>query len=135
VQCATGFNHAEAQAAGIDGPKELPAQMLDHATGYLMAFGAMMAKMRQAREGGSWHVEVSLARTGKWLWEMGRLQDGLAAADIERASLGPLLEETPSGFGELSAVRHAAVLSQTQASWARPAVPLGHDAPHWPISG
>ena len=26
-----------------DRPKELPAQMLDHATGYLMAFGAMMA--------------------------------------------------------------------------------------------
>jgi crotonobetainyl-CoA:carnitine CoA-transferase CaiB-like acyl-CoA transferase len=56
VQTAVGFNHAEGQAAGVDGPKELPAQMLDHATGYFMAFGAMMAKARQAREGGSWHV-------------------------------------------------------------------------------
>src|SRR5882757_2628148 len=27
VQTATGFNHAEGQAAGVDGPKELPAQM------------------------------------------------------------------------------------------------------------
>jgi len=54
VQTATGFNHAEGQAAGVDGPKELPAQMLDHATGYMMAFGAMMAKARQSREGGSW---------------------------------------------------------------------------------
>src|SRR6267142_3155200 len=53
VQTATGFNHAEGQAAGVDGPKELPAQMLDHATGYLMAFGAVMAKARQSREGGS----------------------------------------------------------------------------------
>ena len=44
VQTATGFNHAEGQAAGVDGPKELPAQMLDHATGYFMAFGAMMAQ-------------------------------------------------------------------------------------------
>jgi len=43
VQTATGFNHAEGQSAGVDGPKELPAQILDHATGYLMAFGAMMA--------------------------------------------------------------------------------------------
>src|ERR1700704_5295161 len=42
VQTATGFNHAEGRAAGVDGPKELPAQMLDHATGYLMAFGAMI---------------------------------------------------------------------------------------------
>ncbi|MGY4331398.1 crotonobetainyl-CoA:carnitine CoA-transferase CaiB-like acyl-CoA transferase [Bradyrhizobium sp. LB7.2] len=48
VQTTTGFNHAEGQAAGLDGPKELPAQMLDHATGYLMAFGAMMARARQA---------------------------------------------------------------------------------------
>ena len=78
VQTATGFNHAEGQAAGVDGPKELPAQMLDHATGYFMAFGAMMAKARQAREGGSWHVQVSLAQTGRWLWNLGRVADGLA---------------------------------------------------------
>ena len=74
VQTATGFNHAEGQAAGIEGPKELPAQMLDHATGYFMAFGAMMAKARQSREGGSWHVRVSLAQTGRWLWNLGRLE-------------------------------------------------------------
>jgi len=46
VQTATGFNHAEGQAAGIEDPKELPAQMLDHATGYFMAFGAMLARAR-----------------------------------------------------------------------------------------
>ena len=35
VQNACGINHAEAEAAGIaTGPKELPAQALDHATGY-----------------------------------------------------------------------------------------------------
>src|SRR3569832_1629215 len=77
VQTATGLNHAEGQAAGVDGPKELPAQMLGHATGYLMAFGAMMARLKQSREGGSWHVRVSLAQTGRWLWGLGRLADGL----------------------------------------------------------
>ena len=132
VQCATGFNHAEGQAAGVDGPKELPAQMLDHATGYLMAFGAMMAKARQAKEGGSWHVQVSLARTGKWLWDMGRLADGLAAPELSRAAISSFVEDMPSGFGMLSAVRHAAVLSQTPASWSRPAVPLGSDPAEWP---
>ena len=132
VQCATGFNHAEARAAGLHVPKELPAQMLDHATGYLMAFGAMMAKARQAREGGSWHVQVSLARTGKWLWEMGRLAGGLATPDLSADAIPPFVEDMPSGFGILSAVRHAAVLSTTPAHWARPAVPLGSDRPHWP---
>lgn len=132
VQCATGFNHAEGQAAGIDGPKELPAQILDHATGYLMAFGAMMARARQAREGGSWHVQVSLARTGKWLWDMGRIAGGLSAEDIGGADVRPYLEEMPSGFGTLSVVRHAAALPQTPAHWSRPAVPLGADLLRWP---
>src|SRR5258705_2245223 len=75
VQTATGFNQDEGQTAGVDWPKELPAQMLDHATAYLMAFGAMMARARQSREGGSWHVRVSLAQTGRWLWNLGRVAD------------------------------------------------------------
>lgn len=132
VQTSTGFNHAEGQAAGVEGPKELPMQILDHATGYLMAFGAMMARARQVREGGSWHVQVSLARTGHWLWNLGRLENGLAAADIGREAVLPLLEESPSGFGTLSAVRHSAIMSATSASWARPAVPLGTHSPQWP---
>jgi hypothetical protein len=132
VQCATGFNHAEGEAAGVAGPKELPMQILDHATGYLMAFGAMIAKARQAREGGSWHVQVSLARTGQWLWEMGRLPNGLAAADIGPEAAARYLELAPSGFGTLAAVLSAAVLSATPTFWARPAVPLGTDPPRWP---
>ena len=39
-------------------PKELPAQELDHATGYLLAFAVMTALKRQAEEGGSWHVRA-----------------------------------------------------------------------------
>jgi crotonobetainyl-CoA:carnitine CoA-transferase CaiB-like acyl-CoA transferase len=135
VQCSTGFNHAEGVAAGVDGPKELPAQMLDHATGYLMAFGAMMARARQAREGGSWHVQVSLARTGRWLWQMGRLNDGLAARDLDSQAIAPYLEEVASGFGPLRSVRHAAALSQTKPMWSRPSVPLGAQAPQWPAHG
>ncbi|HMA15821.1 MAG TPA: CoA transferase, partial [Kiloniellaceae bacterium] len=41
VQTASGINHAEAAAAGLAGPKELPCQALDHASGYLMALGAL----------------------------------------------------------------------------------------------
>jgi hypothetical protein len=135
VQTATGFNHAEGQAAGIDGPKELPAQMLDHATGYLIAFGAMMARERQSREGGSWHVRVSLAQTGRWLWNLGRVSDGLKTADLPGDTVRRFVEDIPSGFGPLRAVTHAAMLSETPASWARPAMPLGSHPPHWPPRG
>lgn len=132
VQCATGFNHAEGQAAaGIEGPKELPAQILDHAAGHLMAFGAMMARLRQAREGGSWHVQVSLAGVGQWLWDLGRLQHGLNQADIAADTAASYCEPLQSGFGALSAVRHAALLSRTPAHWATPSVPLGTHPPVW----
>src|SRR5947207_5354756 len=89
VQTATGFNHAEGQAAGVEGPKELPAQMLDHATGYLMAFGAIMAKARQSRAGGSWHVRVSLAQPGRWLWNLGRVASGFKTEDLKGDSIKP----------------------------------------------
>src|SRR6266852_5615124 len=135
VQTSTGFNHAEGQTAGVEGPKELPAQMLDHATGYLMAFGAMMAKARQSREGGSWHVRVSLARTGRWLWNLGRVADGFNTEDLKSEMVMPFIEEIPSGFGPLRSVTHSAVLSKTPAFWARPAMPLGSHPPQWPASG
>lgn len=132
VQTATGFNHAEGQAAGIDGPKELPAQILDHATGHLMAFGAMMAKARQSREGGSWHVRVSLAQTGRWIWSLGRIPDGLKTEDLKEQAIRPFVGEEQSGFGPLQAIRHAAELSKTPAFWSRPSMPLGSHPPQWP---
>lgn len=132
VQTSTGFNDAEGKAVGVEGPKELPMQILDHATGYLMAFGAMMARLRQAREGGSWHVRVSLAQTGRWLWNLGRLEGGLATADLAAGDVLPFIEQSASGFGALRGVRHAAVMSATRAFWERPAMPLGSSKAEWP---
>jgi len=129
LQTATGFNLAEAQAAGEpDKPRPLPMQMLDEATGYLIAFGAAAALHRQRREGGSWHVQVSLAQTGLWLRQLGRV-DG--AFGVRPQPLEPYLETTASGFGQLRAVRHGAQLSRTPAAWTRPSVPPGHSQPHW----
>lgn len=131
VQTASGFNAAEAEAAGISGPKPLPAQVLDHATGYLLAYGAMSALLRRSREGKSWHVRASLAQTGYWLRSLGRI-DGAGAKDPVRGDVLDCLEETPSGFGRLSAVRHPASMSETPPRWARPSVPLGTHPPEWP---
>jgi crotonobetainyl-CoA:carnitine CoA-transferase CaiB-like acyl-CoA transferase len=132
VQTATGFNQAEGEAAGIDGGKELPCQALDHATGHLLAFGAMMARARQAREGGSFWVRVSLAATGRWIWQLGRLAHGLAQKDPRIEDVQDLLQTSASAFGELRGVRHAAALSDTPAGWDRPAVGLGTHPTRWP---
>jgi crotonobetainyl-CoA:carnitine CoA-transferase CaiB-like acyl-CoA transferase len=133
VQTACGINHAEAEAAGIDRPKELPCQALDHATGYLMAFGAMLALSRKAREGGSWHVRVSLAQTGHWLKGLGRVAGGLDGPDPKAEDVTDLLETMETPLGALTFVRHAAVLSETPAHWSRPPVKLGTHAPVWPV--
>jgi crotonobetainyl-CoA:carnitine CoA-transferase CaiB-like acyl-CoA transferase len=132
VQTATGFNVAEAKAAGTDQPKPLPAQVLDHAAGYLMAFGAITALARRCTEGGSWHVRVSLAQTGNWLRHLGRIEHGLSCDDTGFDGLQDLLEEQGSGFGRLTAIRHAAQMSETPARWARPSVPLGTHRAAWP---
>jgi len=129
AQTAMGFNHAEAEAAGAAEPKPLPMQMLDYATGHLMAFAASAALLRQMNEGGSWHVRVSLAQTGQWIRYLGRVPDGFGVARPYRE---PYLESTRSGFGDLVAVRHSAQFSLTPARWMRPSVPPGTDPPTWP---
>jgi len=131
VQTATGMNAAEAEAAGIEGPKVLPAQANDHAAGYLLAFGAMAALHRRAAEGGSWHVQVSLARTAHWIRGLGRIPGGLDCDDPSQEDIADLLEDAPSDFGMLTYVRHAALLSQTPARWALPSVPLGTHPATW----
>jgi crotonobetainyl-CoA:carnitine CoA-transferase CaiB-like acyl-CoA transferase len=130
VQTASGFNVAEAEAFASPEPKALPAQVLDHATGYLLAFAVMAALKRRVEEGGSWHVRVSLAQTGRWFRQLGRI-DGMACDDPGFAEVTDCLEETASGFGRLTAVRHAAVMSETPPHWTRPSVPLGTHAPVW----
>jgi hypothetical protein len=129
VQTASGFNHAEAQAFGSGAARVLPMQLLDHATGHLMALAAGAALQRQQREGGSWLVQVSLARTGHWLRGLGRVADALAVA---KPDFAPYLETTDSGFGRLSALRHAAQLSATPPGWDRPSMPPGTHALAWP---
>lgn len=129
VQNANGINDAEREAAGEDKPRPLPCQALDHASGYLLAFGAMAALLRRAEEGGSWLVRVCLAGTGEWIKRLGRIEGGLAAPGLPDPA--PFLQESASGFGRMTAVRHAAILSATPARWDLPAMPLGSHPPAW----
>ena len=140
VQTAMGFNHAEAAAATQEAasagvasdaaaPRPLPMQILDYATGHLMAFAASAALHRQAVEGGSWHVRLSLAQTGQWLRSLGRVRNGFEAKPPDRR---PHLESSASGFGALVGLRHSAQLSATPWRWVRPSVLPGTSAPCWP---
>jgi len=125
LQTAMGFNLAE----GDGKPRPLPMQILDQATGYLIALGSAAALVRQQQEGGSWHVQVSLAQTAHWLRSMGRVADGLTTPKPDDT---PYRETSTSGFGILQSLRHSAQLSRTPARWARPSMPPGSHLPRWP---
>ena len=132
VQTASGYNDEEGRAAGDGAPRPLPCQALDHGTGYLMALAAILTRLRQAREGGTWSVRVSLARTGLWLRSLGRIAGAFGLASPGPTDVGDLMEDALSPFGAMRRVRHAARLSVTPARWDRASVPLGSDAPVWP---
>lgn len=128
VQTATGFNHAEAEAMGSDAPRALPVQILDYASGFLMAFGAQAALLRQQREGGSWHVDVSLLNTARWLRSLGR-----RAVDqsLARLALKDFAEPFACSSGVARGMPHAAQFSVTPPKWTRPSRLPGEDPAHW----
>lgn len=131
IQSVTGMADEEGLAGGEDHPQHLPAQVVDHGTGYLAAFGALIALARRAREGGSYLVRVSLAQTGRWVDALGRV-DGRETPELTLEDIEDLLTDSDTPFGRLRHVVPAARLSETPAFWSRPAVPLGTDEAAWP---
>ena len=113
VQTASGINWSEGQAAGVEGPKPLPCQALDFATGYFMALGAMAGLYKRATEGGSWRVRVALARTGRWLQSLDRIENGFTQPAPNHDQLADLMTTIPSEYGALHVVKHPIKLSAT----------------------
>jgi crotonobetainyl-CoA:carnitine CoA-transferase CaiB-like acyl-CoA transferase len=126
VQTVSGMAYRQ---SGELKPKLLPVSVIDYVSGYLMAFGAMVALARRATEGGSWLVRVSLARTGKWIVDRGII-DNFASVPVElpREELQKLIMQT----GKFSHLRPVLELSETPPYWERPPVPLGTHPPEWP---
>ena len=125
VQTVSGMAYASGDGTK---PKLMPCSAIDYVSGYLMAYGAMVALARRAREGGSWLVRVALARTGKWIVDRGTVDADSAPAQ----ELAGLVMETQSPAGLITHLKPIVQLSQTPARWARPPVPLGHHRPEWP---
>jgi len=140
IQTVSGITSRQAEAVPgkTPGPQFYPVAAIDYCTGYLMAFGAMVALARRAREGGSWLVRISLAQVGKWIVDLGEV--AAAAARDAPAEFAPdelerwsMVSETPSG--RLRHLKPVVQLSETPPYWARPSVPLGYHRPVWPERG
>jgi hypothetical protein len=137
VQTVSGITHRQGELfPGTDpGPQFYPVSAIDYLTGYLMAFGTLVALGRRAREGGSWLVRASLAQTGRWLVDRGQVPEGVLQGvpeeftpdEIKRWSV-----DTDVPSGRLSHLGPTLQLSETKPNWTRATVPLGYHEPVWP---
>jgi len=157
VQVATGIAAVEGRPGQ---PGALPAQALDHGTGYLLAAAVPRALTEQSYEGGSRLVRLSLARTAAWLTAKAPGADadgpgaggagangtdsaegtgstggaGGAVASVPGAPYEgpePWLGVTDSPLGRLRYARSPVDFAGGPADWSRPPGRWGADAPRW----
>ena len=137
VQTVSGITQRQGELfpGAIPGPQFYPVSAIDYLTGYLMAFGGIVALNKRIHEGGSWLVRISLAQVGRWLVSQGeipetRLKDVASEFTPEEIASWLMVSETPMGnLGHLSPVIG---LSESAPRWSRPSVPLGYHDPVWP---
>jgi crotonobetainyl-CoA:carnitine CoA-transferase CaiB-like acyl-CoA transferase len=131
AQTMTGICHDNDPAR----PHLLPAAACDYTTGYLAAYGVMLALARRAREGGSYHVRVSLCQSGMFIHRQGKVDYDRPDMDLSPAELDQIrIETVPPHLGPLRHLGPLLRFSETPARWTRPTPKLGGDRPAWPAT-
>lgn len=129
VQMASGIAARGREVYGGERPHPLPAQALDHATGYLLAAATCRALVERL-DGRASTLRASLARTAKLLVDLGDSRDPHvampSAADVE-----PLLEDVPTAWGPLRRLRLPGAIDGVAPVRGAPAGPLGADPARW----
>ena len=123
-----------AEEGGDERPRTLPGAITDYSTGYLAAFGTMLALYRRAREGGSYWVRTSLTQSAMLLGRVARVQENreqIQGLEIPLEEISRLSETVDSPYGRLTRLAPIVQLSETPAHWILPPVPLGTHSPEW----
>ncbi len=130
VQMSCGLADGGRRIGGGERPHPLPAQALDHATGYLIAAAACSLLARRVRSDEVCEARLSLARTAHILaaW----VDDEPPGADFTAADAEPWLEDAATGFGPARRVRCPGGIEGLTPTWTLAAGPLGCDPPEWP---
>jgi hypothetical protein len=131
AQTMTGIAHE----GSPERPQLLPAAANDYTTGYLAAYGILLALARRATEGGSYHVRVSLCQSGMFIYRQGDVGYQQPGMDLSEAELGTLLVESQPASGKVRHLGPILQLSETPPYWERPTPVLGGDKPEWLSKG
>jgi hypothetical protein len=121
------------EEGGDTAPRLVPAAACDYTTGYLAAFGALVALLRRAQAGGSYQVRVSLARTGMWYMAQPRVSDDLSLpAEIPgREAVAAFTRESATDYGQMTHLAPVVQLSKTPAYWELPTPRPGSSPLRW----
>jgi|LNFM01.1.fsa_nt_gb crotonobetainyl-CoA:carnitine CoA-transferase CaiB-like acyl-CoA transferase len=130
AQTVTGICHDNDPSR----PHLLPAAACDYTTGYLAAYGVLLALARRAREGGSYHVRVSLCQSGMFIQRQGKVSFPAADMDLSPEELAAIRIESRPEAGPLRHLGPILRLSETPPRWVRPTPRLGGDRPEWPAT-
>ena len=131
AQTVTGMAYLH----GDNGAPELqPAAVTDYTTGYLAAFGSLIALRRRALYGGSYLVRVSLSQTGMWIRGLGVAEKGIldTVEELTDGEIESFSITGETGFGPMTYLRPPVQMSATPPCWKRGVVPLGTHPPIWP---
>lgn len=127
AQTVTGI---AAEEGGSEPPRLLPAAACDYSTGYLAAYGTLLALARRAREGGSYHVKASLCQSGMFLLRQNRLQ-APGEGDIDPGALEDVMVTSRTPLGDMKHLGPVLSMSETPPHWVHPSSPLGTHSAAW----
>src|SRR5688500_7258377 len=116
---------------GDERPKLLPASACDYTTGYNGAYGVLLALARRAREGGSYHVRVTLCRSGLYIYDQGHVEYPDRDMGLSQTELDSIMVESTGGHGALKHLGPVLAMSETKAYWDKPSPVLGSSRPEW----
>ncbi len=108
----------------------------DYLAAYLAAAGVNSALLKRAREGGSYHVKVSLTAASVWLQELGQMpsqywQDGPIGIARLPDPAPDELTTTRTPYGLIEHPTPIAQYAETPAFWDRPPEPAGASDAVW----
>jgi crotonobetainyl-CoA:carnitine CoA-transferase CaiB-like acyl-CoA transferase len=133
IQAVTGICDVQGRATNAGRPTLTPVYLCDFLTGFLGGFGAMLALARRAREGGSYHVQVSLAQSAMLLQRNGLLTGFEHAPGHLRPEEFDSYAVTDNDtiYGDLKSLGPVIRMSETPPRWPTTTPRLGSSAPAW----
>jgi crotonobetainyl-CoA:carnitine CoA-transferase CaiB-like acyl-CoA transferase len=136
MEALTVSGYTIKESGGLGRRPGFPSTMVlnDFIAGYMGAAGVLAALRRRAKEGGSYHVRISLTRAAMWFMSLGSFPNttDFDPNDPEHRMIMPETIRAQTPYGEIHRLAPQVKLSKTPGRWRTPLVVVrGGDRPVW----